>query len=218
MVIPNVYGGAVLGRKLPVGGAPLSGGLYRERAHASTGPFGLVNVLVRKVGLAPRRSRAETAQLLAETLLADDRRHLLVIDEAHELPDATLEDLRLLTVSDFDRASPFVLVLAGQSSLEDRLAEPVHYALDQRITTLARLQPLSESETRDYLDRRLKAAGADGPVFTDAAADALFDTSAGVPRRINNAATGAMIVAAARSRKIVEPADVHDARLDRGRP
>ena len=67
-----------------------------------------------------------------------------MIDEAHALPDATLEDVRLLTIADFDRKSPFLLLLAGQPGLDDRLAEPSHRALDQRITTIARLQPLTK--------------------------------------------------------------------------
>lgn len=187
-------------------------------AHTTLGPFGLLNVLSRKAGLAPRRSRGETALALAEKLRADEVRHLLMLDEAHQLPDDTLEDIRLLTIGDFDRTSPFVLLLAGQSSLDDRLAEPTHYALDQRITTVARLLPLSADETNQYLETRLKAAGADRPVFEDGAVDALFDATGGVPRRINNLATSTLVVAAARNRRIVSAQDVKDAQLDRGRP
>lgn len=188
-------------------------------AHSTVGPFSLVNVLARKVGLAPRRSRGETAAALSEALLDDERHHLLVIDEAHKMPDVTLEDVRLLTISDFDRASPFVLLLAGQPLLDDRLAEPTHHALDQRITTVARLLPLSLDETVEYTGRRLAAAGAGKrPIFADGAVDALHDASSGVPRRINNMATSAMIVAAARKRRTVSAQDVQDARVDRGRP
>lgn len=187
-------------------------------AHTTLGPFGLVNVLSRKVGLVPRRSRGETALALAEKLLADDSRHILMLDESHQLPDDTLEDIRLLTIGDFDRRSPFVLLLAGQSSLDDRLAEPTHHALDQRITTVARLLPLSATETSEYLTTRLKAAGANRPVFEDGAVEVLFDATGGVPRRINNLATSTLVVAAARNRRLVSDQDVKDAQMDRGRP
>ena len=187
-------------------------------AQSTTGPFGLVNVLARMIGLSPRRARSETAVAISEKLLEDQRPTLLVVDEAHAMPDATLEDLRLLTVADFDRQSPFTLILAGRPELDDRLAEPIHMALDQRVTTIARLMPLSREETREYLDIRLKAAGADGQsLFDDGAVDAVFEDSDGVPRRVNNIATGSLIVAAARSRRAVSTEDVHDARLDRGR-
>jgi type II secretory pathway predicted ATPase ExeA len=187
-------------------------------AHATVGPFGLVNVFARKLGLAPRRSRGETALCLAEHLLEGETRHVLVLDEAQALPDDTLEDVRLLTIADFDRRSPFVLLLAGQSSLDDRLAEPLHHALDQRITTVARLAPLSSEETRAYVETRLRAAGADHPVFEDGALETLFDAAGGVPRRVNNLATSALVVAAARNRRLVSAQDVKDAQLDRGRP
>lgn len=187
-------------------------------AHATVGPFGLVNVLARKAGLAPRRSRAETALAVSQTLLDDERRHLLVLDEAHLLPDDTLEDVRLLSIADFDRKSPFILVLAGHPSLDDRLAEPTHHALDQRITTVARLAPLSLDETREYVRLRLDAAGARAqPLFEDDAVSALFDASTGVPRRLNRIASAAMIVAASRKKNLVAAQDVQDARVDRGR-
>lgn len=186
-------------------------------AHSSIGPFGLINMLARKIGRSPRRSRGETAMVISEALLEDDRRVLLILDEAHEFPDATLEDIRLLTIADFDTRSPFILVLAGQPLLDERLAEPTHYALDQRITTVARLHPLSADEIGQYIDTRLSATGAKNPVFDDAAVEAIFDSSGGVPRRINNLATASMIVAASRGKRLVGAQEVHDARMDRAR-
>jgi type II secretory pathway predicted ATPase ExeA len=187
-------------------------------AHATTGPFGLINVLARKVGLAPRRSRAETAQALSEALISSERKYLLILDEAHVMPDGTLQDLRLLTIADFDRKSPFLLLLCGQPPLEERLAEAPHRALDQRISTVARLAPLSLEETQQYIAVRLAAAGVKkSPLFEDGALEAIFDDSAGVPRRINNCATAALIGAATRGRRMVGAEDCHDARVDRGR-
>lgn len=194
------------------------GGQVHYFAHATVGPFGLLNVLCRKLGHAPKRSRAETAACISQVMLDDERTHLLVLDEAHILPDDTLEDVRLLSIADFDRKSPFVLILAGHPSLDDRLAEPIHHALDQRITTIARLAPLSLDESRTYIKLRLDACGARSqPLFDDDAIVALFDASAGVPRRLNRIATAAMIVAASRKKQIICAQDVQDARLDRGR-
>jgi general secretion pathway protein A len=188
-------------------------------AHTTTGPFGFVNVLARKLGLSPARSRAETAFALTRKTREDHPRLLLVLDEVQDMPDATLADLRLLTIDDFDRSSPFRLVLSGQPALHDRLAQPPHRALDQRITTCARLLPLSLEETRLYLDARLAAVGAARqPLFHDAAVEALFDSAAGVPRALNHLATGALLVAATQNRRVVSAQDVHDARIDRGRP
>jgi general secretion pathway protein A len=194
------------------------GGRVHYFAHATVGPFGFLNVLSHKLGRPPRRSRAETAATIAQVMLDDERKHLLVLDEAHLLPDATLEDVRLLSIADFDRKSPFLLLLAGHPCLDDRLAEPAHHALDQRLTTIARLAPLSLEETREYIRLRLDACGARSqPLFDDDAIAALFDAAGGVPRRINRIATAALIVAASRKKQLVCAQDVLDARLDRGR-
>jgi general secretion pathway protein A len=188
-------------------------------SHATVGPFGLVNVLARRIGLVPRRSRGETADAIRVAMMENEQSHLVIVDEAHALPDATLQEVRLLTVADFDRKSPFLLLLAGQSMLHDRLGEPSHRSLDQRITTVARLQPLSSDETRAYIQHRLTAAGmGTKPLFDDGAIEAVFDRSGGVPRRINSVATGGMIVAAARKQRVVKAQDIQDSYVDRGRP
>jgi len=188
-------------------------------AYASTGPAGFVNVIARKLSVAPRRCTAETALALSQKLLDEHKRLLLIVDEVQEMPDTTLLDLRLLTISDFDRKSPFCLILSGQPSLQDRLAEPCHRALDQRISTFARLAPLSLDESRSYLACRLAAAGASRePIFDYSAIQTLFDASCGVPRSLNNLATGALVVAASRNRRTVCAQDVYDARIDRGCP
>lgn len=188
-------------------------------SHTTVGPFGLVNVLARRIGLVPRRSRGETADAIRAAMMENERAHLVIVDEAHALPDATLQEVRLLTVADFDRKSPFLLLLAGQPALHDRLGEPTHHSLDQRITTVARLQPLSADETRAYIHHRLAAAGmGNKPLFDDGALEAVFDRSGGVPRRINGLATGGMIVAAARKQRVVKAQDIHDSHVDRGRP
>jgi type II secretory pathway predicted ATPase ExeA len=187
-------------------------------AHTTTGPFGLTNVLARKIGLHPKRSRSETADAILSKLTDDRSHHLLVVDEAHALPDASLEEIRLLTITDFDRHSPFRLLLAGLPELDDRLQAPLHRALDQRITAFARLQPLALDETRQYIQCRLAAAGADRPLFDDAALQLLYDAADGVPRRINTLATTSLVVAAARGRQNIGAQDIQDAALDRRRP
>ena len=187
-------------------------------AHSTLSPFSLINVLALKIGLSPKRSRGETAMAITDTFMQDERQCLLVIDEAHDLSNKTMEDIRLLTIGQFDQKNPFMLVLSGQPCLDDRLAEPIHYALDQRITTVAKLMPLSFDETQKYILHRLNGSNVNKtPVFEDGALNALYDYSTGVPRRINNIATSSLIVAASKGKYIVSEQDVHDAQIDRGR-
>jgi type II secretory pathway predicted ATPase ExeA len=178
-------------------------------------PFSLLSSLVAKVGLRPRRFKGETAQDLIAHLRGLAKRTLVIIDEAHLLPDESLEDIRLLTAESLDKKSPFALVLAGQPLLRDRLAEPQHYALDQRVTVRIRLRPLTDSEVALFLDKHMRSCGARSAVFEPDAVTLLFQHSRGIPRLIQNLALGALLAAATAGKKTVDSDSVQQALLDR---
>jgi type II secretory pathway predicted ATPase ExeA len=178
------------------------------------GPFGLLASIGIALGLRPRRFKGETAAALLGHLRSIPKRTVLLIDEAHLLPDASLEDLRLLTADDFDRKSPFALVFAGQPLLRDRLAEPTHWALSQRIGVRIRLRPLTEIEVAAFLDRHLKAAGAKKPIFDPAAVAAVFQHSRGIPRLVQNIALASALAAMSAGAKTIEQATVQQAVVD----
>jgi type II secretory pathway predicted ATPase ExeA len=184
-------------------------------ALSSCGPFGLVGQLAARYGVSARRSAAQTALAVLDELSRSERREILILDEAHRLPDTSLDELRLLNNLDFDRTPPFALLLAGQSALRERLAEARHASLAQRLAIRASLGPLSESESADYLDRRLRAAGARATLFRPAAAARIFEKTGGVPREINTLATASLLAAASKGRKHIELQDVDDAAFDR---
>jgi type II secretory pathway predicted ATPase ExeA len=183
-------------------------------ALSSCGPFGLVGQLATRYGVNIRRSAAQTALAILDELSRSERTEILILDEAHRLPDTSLDELRLLNNLDFDRTPPFALLLVGQSALRERLAEARHASLAQRLAIRASLGPLSESESADYLDRRLRAAGARATLFRPAAAGRVFEKTGGVPRLINNLATASLLAAASRGRKHIELQDVDDAAFD----
>lgn len=158
-------------------------------------PFGLLASLCSACGFKARRFKGETASLLLSHLRSLAKRTVLLVDEAHLLPDGSLEDLRLLTADGFDRKSPFALVLVGQPRLRDRLAEPCHTSLAQRIAVRLRLRPLSEPELALFLERHLAAVGASHNPFEPPALVALFHHSRGVPRLVQNLALDAMLAA-----------------------
>jgi type II secretory pathway predicted ATPase ExeA len=183
-------------------------------ALCSCGPFGLVGQLAERYGVRTRRSAAQTAQAILDELARTDRTEILVLDEAHRLPDHSLDELRLLGNLDFDRTPPFALVLAGQSLLRTRLAESAHSSLAQRLSIRASLGPLSESESAEYLEHRLRAAGARATLFRPAAAARIFEKTCGVLRLIGNLATASLLAAGSRGRKHVDLQDVDDASFD----
>jgi type II secretory pathway predicted ATPase ExeA len=177
-------------------------------------PFGLVSQIAAAVGLRPGRFKGEIAASLIAHLRGLPKRTVLLVDEAHLLPDDSLEDLRLLTTDNFDRRSPFALVLAGQCLLRDRLGEPQHYALAQRIAVRIRLRPLNEAELGRFLEKHLKAVGARANPFESEAIAVVFHHSRGIPRLVQNVALEAMIAAMAAGKKTVDATAVQQAVVD----
>jgi type II secretory pathway predicted ATPase ExeA len=183
-------------------------------ALCSCGPFGLIGQLSMRYGIKCRRSQAQTAQAILDELSRSDKTEVLVLDEAHRLPPSSLDELRLISNTDFDRTPPFTLVLVGQPPLREHIADPSLASLAQRIPIRSSLAPLTDRETAEYVERRMRAVGAAKCPFRAPALDKLFEHSRGVPRQINSYATGALLAAATAGRKHVEPADVATAVFD----
>lgn|SRR5512145_119029 len=183
-------------------------------ALSSLGPFSLLASLSAKVGIRARRFKGETAIELVSHLRGLPKRTVLILDEAHLLPDSSLEDLRLLTADSLDQKSPFALILAGQPLLRERLSEPQHYSLEQRITVRVRLRPLTESDVALFVDKHLRACGAKRGLFEPDAVTLLFQHTRGIPRRIQTLALGALLAAANGNKTTVDSDCVQQALLD----
>jgi general secretion pathway protein A len=116
---------------------------------------------------------------------AENRRTILVVDEAQNLAPEVLEEVRLLTNLETAKQKLLQIVLIGQPELRELLARTDLRQLAQRITGRYHLEPLSRDETAQYIEHRLKVAGALGEVFDPAAKREVFRLSQGVPRLVN---------------------------------
>ncbi len=183
-------------------------------ALCACGPFGLIAQLAMRYGVKVRRSAAQTATAVLDALGTSGKTEILMLDEAHRLPRETLDELRLICNTDFDRTPPFALLLSGQPPLRAHLAAPELASLWQRIPFRTTLSPLSDRETADYVEGRLRAVGATTMLFRNAAVNKLFEISRGVPREINNLATNAMLSAATAGRKHVDLPDIDAASFE----
>jgi len=178
-------------------------------------PFSFIAHLAASIGLPGRRFKGESAAAWLQHLRGQPKRTVVLVDEAHLLPDDSLQDLRLLTADNLDQGSPFALILVGQPLLRDRLAEPGHYALWQRVGVKERLRPLTEHEVGPFLDRHMKAAGAGRkPIFDSDAVAEIFHHSRGIPRLIQNIALDAMLVTMAAGAKTVDAQAISHAIID----
>ena len=175
------------------------------------GTRGLYVTIVRALGGSPRFMKAELMAQTQDLLAAEEeerhRRVVLVIDEAHLLDPAQLEEIRLLTSSKLDSESPFAGLLVGQPTLNRQLRMGVFAALDQRIATRFTIKAMDLVESGGYLRHHLALAGRDDhPLFADDAVARLHRVSNGLPRALNNAATAALMAAAADGKDIVDDA------------
>jgi general secretion pathway protein A len=133
---------------------------------------------------------------------------VLIVDEAHHLPVEVLEEIRLLTNLETTQQKLLQILLVGQPELDEKLDSFELRQLKQRIALRSSLGPLSQSETLGYIRRRLELAGANSHaacLFPDAAAEAVFRHSGGIPRLINTICENALISGYARRAQAVSP-------------
>jgi len=129
-------------------------------------------------------------------LYAAGRRVVVLVDEAHVMPDETLEQVRLLSNLESNRHKLLQIVLFGQPELDEMLAKTSLRQLRDRITNSFRMRPLSEPEVAKYLSFRMRAAGYRGPeVFSKRAVALMTRASGGLTRRINILADKALLAA-----------------------
>jgi len=114
------------------------------------------------------------------------RHCLLVVDEAQNLSLPALEELRMLSNVTVDGRNGLQTILLGQPQFRRKLASPDLDQLRQRVLASYHLGPLSDEETRAYIEYRLSAVGWHGdPNWTDGAYAAIYRYTGGIPRRIN---------------------------------
>jgi type II secretory pathway predicted ATPase ExeA len=149
------------------------------------------------------------------TLYGAGRRVVILIDEAHAMPEDTLEQVRLLSNLESSRHKLLQIVLFGQPELDATLAKPSLRQLRDRITHSFRMRPLPAPEVAKYLAFRMRAAGYRGPdVFAPRAARMLARASGGLTRRINILADKALLAAYSESSHAVTERHVKAAIAD----
>lgn len=109
---------------------------------------------------------------------------VLLVDEAQNLSPEALEEIRLLSNLQTEKEPLLQVILVGQPGLRDRLRLPGLRQLAQRVAVHFHLNPLNETETKEYVRFRLARAGGSG-IFSDSALDRLYEYTKGVPRRLN---------------------------------
>jgi general secretion pathway protein A len=152
--------------------------------------------------------------LVRET--SQGKHFIVVIDEAQNLDEPILEMVRMLSNFETPREKLMHIILAGQPQLAAKLGSPQLTQLRQRISIVARLTPFTESETRAYIEHRLRIAGYSGQtaLFTDRAVSLIAQYSGGIPRNINNICFNSMSLACAMKHKTISASSVEEVLRD----
>ncbi len=179
-------------------------------------PIGLLQSINAEFGLTGRsRSLAVLVRELNVFLLEENRSGrtpVLIIDEAQNLSVNVLEQIRLLSNLETERAKLIQIVLVGQPELAGLLSRPHLRQLNQRIVVRCQLEALSREETATYVLHRLQVAGrADGALFSPTALEEVYRRTAGYPRLINLVCDRALLVGYAEERGQVNPREVRQA-------
>ena len=117
---------------------------------------------------------------------ASGRRCVLVVDEVQNLSFAALEELRMLSNITVDGKASVQTILLGQPQFRPILASRDAEQLRQRVLASFHLGPLSDTETRLYIEHRLKTVGwNNNPRWEPAAFAAVHRHTGGTPRRVN---------------------------------
>lgn len=150
------------------------------------------------VAVRARADTGETLRALQRALLAEHeagRQVILAVDEAQNMPEQTLENLRVLSNLETAKSKLLQIILVGQPELDVVLAKPSLRQLTQRVAVRAQIKPLSWRQSCRYIQYRSQCAGrlADRPLFSTPALWYLALTARGIPRSINIACDNALI-------------------------
>ncbi len=148
-------------------------------------------------------------------LFGEGRRVVVLIDEAHAMPDETLEEIRLLSNLESNRHKLLQIVLFGQPEFDEHLDAAGMRQLRERITHSFRLEPLVRSDIENYIDFRMRAAGYRGPkIFNRRAIKVISSASQGLTRRVNILSDKALLAAFASGTHAVTEAEAKRAVRD----
>src|SRR5919106_127639 len=178
--------------------------------------IGLLRLILNELGIAnPAEDKLTMLAQLNDFLIEQLKRdHIvsLLVDEAQELSDEMLEELRLLSNLETDTEKLIQIVLMGQPELERKLDRPALRQLKQRVAIRCRLAPLSSIEIAPYIDSRLGIAGYAGKELFDAAAVKKIGAySKGIPRLINVICDNALLIAYTNSQNRVSAEAIDEA-------
>ena len=180
--------------------------------YASLKPREFYGGLLEAVGVEPvytvSRARKLWQEVVRSRSAPGERTIVAVIDEAHEMSETMLLELRFALNYNLDSASLFPLILVGQPELRKLLRLKKYEATVQRIGMQYHLGGMSKEETSAYIRHHMTVSRTEKPVFAESALSRIFAASQGLPRVVNQICTQVLLDATARNLEVIEEGDV----------
>jgi len=178
-------------------------------SNAQGGRGDLIQWVLHALGVKfdPNETYVSQFQVLQDFLIrtyAEGKRVILIFDEAQNLSQDSLEELRMLTNINSNKDELIQLVLVGQEELRDMIKKPELRQLAQRIAASFHLKPLSEEATHEFIVHRLRVAGGTGKEIDDKAKMLIFEVSQGIPRLVNQVCDMSLLYAWSAETKLVD--------------
>ena len=133
---------------------------------------------------------------------------VLIVDEAQNLSDKVLEEVRMLSGIETDKEKVLRIILAGQPELRETLDSQKLKQLAQRVRLRFHLSALDKRDTRQYIEHRLRVAGGSQTLIAEDTTDVIFRYTGGVPRLINTLCDSALLVSFAKKQSNVGIDDI----------
>lgn len=194
---------------------------YAYLFNSRLNPIEFLQYVLSDFGLpAAGKNKCELLLDLSKFLVSRGSKNMttvLIVDEAHDLPIETLEELRLLSNLETTEDKLLQIILVGQPELDKKLESTELRQLKQRIALRTQLNALTEQQTHEYIEQRLRIAGADPttrPLFSPEAIAAVHNYSRGFPRLINILCENALMSAYARQASTVSERMIEDVAKD----
>jgi len=135
----------------------------------------------------------------------DNKRVILIIDEAQNLTPKTMEEIRMLSNWEAEKSHLIQILLVGQPQLNNKLQRPDLEQFTQRVSVHCHLNGLAQNEIGSYIKHRLEAGGADdSDIFTPEAIEAVGEYSRYNPRIINTICDNALVYGFVDAAKIID--------------
>lgn len=169
----------------------------------------LLQAIVEDFGLKPKKkTRLDIINVLNSFLVdinSNGENAVVIIDEAQNLSNRQLEQIRLLSNLETSTDKLLQIVLIGQPELTDKLNRFSLRQIRQRIFVKHNLRPLGQAEVERYVNFRLKQAGADHIVITSESFKLIYEFSKGIPRLINMLCDRVLLLGFVKEKSIFGP-------------